>query len=42
MEEMAMMACPDCHTMKMGAMEDKMKMMKCDVCAGPMKEMKMM
>ncbi|MDA4127375.1 MAG: hypothetical protein OK452_09295 [Thaumarchaeota archaeon] len=42
MPETAVMACPECHTMKMGPSEYKMQMSKCDACGGPMKEMKMM
>ncbi len=42
MEQMSMMMCPDGHMMKMAAMEHKGMMMKCDVCGGTMKEMKMM
>jgi hypothetical protein len=42
MEEMAMLACPDCHTMKMGDMALMSKMMESGACGGPMKEMKMM
>jgi len=41
MEEQAMMMCPDCHEMKMGPMEMKSKMMKCDLCGGMMSEMTM-
>jgi hypothetical protein len=42
MESMAMTMCPTCHQMKMGPMDMKGKMMKCDFCGGMMKEMKMM
>jgi hypothetical protein len=42
MEQMTVMACPEGHMMKMGAMEHKMNMMKCDACGMAMKEMKMM
>lgn len=39
--EMAMTMCPDCHEMKMGPKNMKMKLMKCDGCGKPMKEMMM-
>lgn len=42
MADMAMTMCPTCHQMKMGPTMMKSKMMKCDACGGPMKEMKMM
>ena len=35
------MGCPDCHEMKMGPMNMKSKMGKCDGCGKPMKEMTM-
>lgn len=42
MPDMSMMMCPKCHEMKMGPMNMKSMMMKCDGCGGMMKEMKMM
>jgi len=39
--QMAMMMCPECHEIKMGPMDMKSAMMKCDGCGKMMKEMMM-